>query len=231
MEQTKKAWYKRWWAICIYVFVGLIILGNVLPKTEPSSSTKDITVETTVKEALKTEAQSKTETASVIDNSVKKEASSPSKSNEEIVAEQPKPQQEFKLGDKIIVSDFTWKITKMTKLEAIGEDIGGTFFGKEASGEFLIIDVEVENTGKSAEYLMDSFIKLVDDQEREFSPDTGAAFFLKPSGSALMFELVNPGIVKKGKIVFDVPKGLKVVNARISDNFISSSFYTIKLIS
>ncbi|MEK6846379.1 MAG: DUF4352 domain-containing protein, partial [Nanoarchaeota archaeon] len=218
MEQAKKAWYKRWWAICIYVFVGLIILANILPDTESNSSIKDNTIKTAVKEAPKVEASPKTEIASVADNPVKKETSLPLKSSEEVVTEQPKPQQEFKLGDKIVVSDFTWKITKITKLKAIGEDIAGTFFGKEASGEFLIIDVEVENTGKSAEYLMDSFIKLVDDQEREFSPDTGAAFFLKPGGSALMFELVNPGIVKKGKIVFDVPEGLKIVNARISDN-------------
>jgi hypothetical protein len=230
MEQAKKMWYKRWWAICIYVFVGLIILGNILPDTEPSSSTKDVAVET-AKEASKTEVQPKTETAPVIDNSVKKEASLPSKSSEEVVQEQPKPQQEFKLGDKIAAGEFAWKITKMTKQKSIGEDIAGTFFGEEASGEFLIIDVEIENTGKSANYLMDSFIKLVDDQNREFSADTMAAIYLKPEGSALMFELVNPGITKKGKIVYDVPKGLKVMNVKIANSVITDSFYTVKLIS
>lgn len=46
-----------------------------------------------------------------------------------------------------------------------------------------------------------------------------------------MFETINPGIIKKGKIVYDVPEGLKVVNARISDSLVEQSFYTIKLIS
>ena len=109
------------------------------------------------------------------------------------------------------------------------EDLAGTFFGEKADGIFIILDVEVENTGKSAKYLMDSYLKLVDEQGREFSPNSVAAIYLKPQGSALMFEQVNPGITKKGKIVFDVPAGLKVANIRISSNLVSSSFYNVKL--
>jgi len=41
-----------------------------------------------------------------------------------------------------------------------------TFIGEKADGEFLILDIQVENTGKSAKYLMDSFVKIVDDQKR-----------------------------------------------------------------
>ena len=83
---------------------------------------------------------------------------------------------------------------------------------------------------KQQQYLMDSYLKLVDDQGREFSPDTSAAFYLD-SNQALMFEQVNPGIVKKGKIVFDVPENLNVANVRISSNLVSSSFYNVKLSS
>ena len=58
-----------------------------------------------------------------------------------------------------------------------------------------------------------------------------ASIYLKPQGSALMFETINPGIVKKGKIVYDVPVGLNVVNVRISSSLASSSFYTVKLMT
>jgi hypothetical protein len=135
----------------------------------------------------------------------------------------------YSIGDSIQAGDFTWKITGSSTATEIGQDIGGSFFGEKADGIFIILDVEVTNTGNSAQYLMDSYLKLVDDQGREFSPNSAAAIYLKPEGSALMFEQVNPGITKKGKIVFDVPVDLKVANIRISSDLLSSSFYNIKL--
>ncbi len=76
---------------------------------------------------------------------------------------------------------------------------------------------------------MDSFVKLVDDQGREFSPDTEASIWIKPQGSGLTFEQINPGITKTGKIIYDVPQGLKVANLKISNNLIESSVYDVKL--
>ena len=47
MATEKKPWYERWWAIVLYVFVGLIIIGNLLPETEVTKSPKeDVTTET-----------------------------------------------------------------------------------------------------------------------------------------------------------------------------------------
>ena len=134
------------------------------------------------------------------------------------------------IGDEILAGEFKWKITKITKEKQIGQDLAGTFFGVKADGEFLIVDVEVENIGKSANILSDSYIKLVDNQGREFTADTMASFYLE-QGSSLIFDTVNPGIVKKGKVVFDVPVGLSVVDVKIYDSLATSSFYTVKLIS
>lgn len=144
---------------------------------------------------------------------------------------QPTEQQKlFEIGDEIIAGEFKWKITKVTKQTEIGQYIGSNFLGVKANGEFLILDVEVENIGKSANYLTDSFIKLVDDQGREFSSNPSGAFYLDHN-SAILFDTINPGIVKKGKVVFDVPVDLKVVNVRISNNLLESSYYNIKLFS
>jgi hypothetical protein len=135
----------------------------------------------------------------------------------------------YGIGDSLVAGDFTWKITGVTTASQIGENLAGTFFGEKASGIFVILSVEVENTGKTADYLSDSYIKLVDDQGREFSASTMAAIYLKPDGSALMFEQVNPGIVKKGKIVYDVPTGLKVANVKITSSLFNSEYYTVKI--
>ena len=135
----------------------------------------------------------------------------------------------YSLGDEIQAGDFKWKITKVSTTKEIGQDVMGTFFGEKADGLFVVLDVEVENTANSAQYLTDSYIKLVDSQSREFSPNTVAAIYLKPEGSALMFEQVNPGITKKGKIVYDVPENVKNFNVKITSSLFSSNVYNIKI--
>ena len=142
------------------------------------------------------------------------------------------PKEEIKtyfLGDTIQAGDFKWKITKVSTTNEIGQDVMGTFFGKKADGLFVILDVEVENTGNSAEYLTDSYIKLVDSQNREFSPNPVAAIYLKPEGSALVFAQINPGITKKGKIVYDVPENVKNFNVKITSSLFSSRIYNVKI--
>jgi uncharacterized protein (UPF0335 family) len=36
--KTKKVWYKRWWAITLFIIVGIGILGNLFGETDTSSS-------------------------------------------------------------------------------------------------------------------------------------------------------------------------------------------------
>lgn len=196
-EKVKKAWYKRWWAIALFIIIGLVILGNLFGGNNTSSSSSNSNIQTDSQQQI---------TAKIEETKT------------------------YSIGDSVQAGDFKWKITKSSTAAEIGENIGSTFLGEKADGVFIILYVEVENTGKSAEYLMDSYLKLVDDQGREFSPNSAAVIYLKPQGSALMFEQVNPGIIKKGKIVFDVPVGLKVANIKISSNLLSSSFYNVKLI-
>jgi len=135
----------------------------------------------------------------------------------------------YNLGDTIQAGDFKWKIIRVSTAKQIGQDIMGTFFGEKADGVFVILDVEVENTGDSAKYLTDSYVKLVDSQSREFSPNTAAALYLKPEGSALIFEQVNPGITKKGKIVYDVPENVKSFNVKITSSLFSDKVYNIEI--
>ncbi|MFA5061389.1 MAG: DUF4352 domain-containing protein [Candidatus Pacearchaeota archaeon] len=188
---AKKSWYTRWWAIILFVFIGLTILGGLFGEDSSNTSIKDT-------------------------NSIDE--------NENIQANQEELKI-YSVGDSVQAGDFKWKITQFTTSKTIGSN---PYLTSEASGIYLILDVEVENTGNSAEYLMDSYLKLIDNQNREFSPDSGAAIYLD-SNKALLFEQVNPGIVKKGKIVFDVPEGLEFVNVRISSNLLSSSVYQVKL--
>jgi len=133
--------------------------------------------------------------------------------------------QTYSLGEFIQAGDFKWKITTVDTAKTLGSN---PYLIKEANGVFLILDVEVENTGKSAVYLMDSYLKLIDSQGREFSPDSSAAVYLDPN-SALVFEQINPGLVKKGKIIFEIPTDVKTFDVKISSNAFSSKTYNVKI--
>lgn len=197
-EKVKKAWYRRWWAITLFVIIGFVILVKLFGGKDGASTSLNSNVQPNIQNQEKITAKT-----------------------EEVTT--------YSVGDSIQAGDFKWKVTKSSTAKEIGESIAGTFLGEKADGIFIILDVEVENTGKSAEYLMDSYLKIIDEQGREFSPNSAAAIYLKPQGSALMFKQVNPGIAKKGKIVFDVPEGLKVANLKISSNLLLSTVYNMKL--
>ncbi|MEK6984035.1 MAG: STT3 domain-containing protein [Nanoarchaeota archaeon] len=116
----------------------------------------------------------------------------------------------FNIGDEIVAGDFKWKFSNFTKKSQIGD-----YISREADGEFLILDVEVENIGTSAQLLKNSLIELIDNQGREFSADI-KYYDVKPE--AIIFDTINPGIVKKGKIVFDIPKGLTNLKIKVISN-------------
>lgn len=156
-------------------------------------------------------------------------ASSQEKVASSVASSQEQVKTDYVLGDVILAGDFNWKITKVSTRKAIGDIVMGTLLGEISDGIFVILDVEVENTAKSAQYLTDSSVMLVDAQKREFSPDSVAAFYLKPEGSALMFEQLNPGIIKRGKIVYDVPEDLRTFYLKISPGFFSSDVYSGKI--
>ena len=112
-----------------------------------------------------------------------------------------------KLGDKVIAGDFAYTFNDMTKSKQIGENIAGTFMGEKADGIFLILDVTIENIGKeSNNILIGSYVKILDDQGRTFEHNPTAEIYLKDD--AFTFTQLQPGLPKRGKIVFDVPENL-----------------------
>jgi hypothetical protein len=124
----------------------------------------------------------------------------------------------YELNEKIKSGDFEWVFTKIEKKSKIGS----TYFSEKADGVFIILYTTVENTGKSAQYLDSSFVKLFDEEDREFS-SKGVY-----TDNAISFDKINPGIKKEGIIVFDVPTDIKIKEIRVSSNLIEDSFKSVK---
>ncbi len=99
-------------------------------------------------------------------------------------------------------SDIDVEIIDVQKTDKVGESFSGYFMGTEASGTYLLFTLKVKNNGNDAYHLSDSDIKLIDQQGREFTADTGASMYLKDS---FLFETINPGITQSGQVAFDVP--------------------------
>lgn len=113
-----------------------------------------------------------------------------------------------KIGDRVIVDDFTYTFNEMTTSTAIGEYVAGEFLGKKADGKFIILDVTIENIGKESERIsIGSYVKIVDEQGRTFEHDSTAEIWANEE--AFPFTQLQPGLPKTGKIVFDVPQNLK----------------------
>lgn len=109
----------------------------------------------------------------------------------------------YGFDDKVIVGNFAYTFHNYETKNQIGSS---TYFeGEIADGIFLIFDVTIENIAKESKTIWSSNVVVIDDQDRRFEHDTMAEIYLDDSFS---FEQMQPGLPKRGKIVFDVPKDL-----------------------
>lgn len=127
------------------------------------------------------------------------------------------------MGDRVQAGDFAWTFTG-SRQQAF---VGNAYFDQKADGVYLIVSVEAENTGSRAQYLSADMVKLIDDRGREFVPDTSASIYL--GDDAFTFDRLNPGIVKRGVIVYDIPKDLTVARVRLSSTSLGSDSYYVKI--
>ncbi len=110
----------------------------------------------------------------------------------------------YGFGDKVTVGNFAYIFHDYETRNEIG---GSEYFeGEFADGIFLIFDVTIENVAKESKTLWGSYVVVVDNQERRFEHDTTAEIYLDGSFS---FEQMQPGLPKRGKIVFDVPQNIE----------------------
>lgn len=115
-----------------------------------------------------------------------------------------------KIGERIIVDDFAYTYHGMATSQTIGSYIGSTFYGEQASGKFIILDFTIENVGKDSETMQFSNINIVDDQGRTFQHNWQAEVDLWTDKKEPILNNVQlqPGLPKRGKIVFDVPENI-----------------------
>lgn len=137
----------------------------------------------------------------------------------------------YKFTDEIIAGDFKW--TFLTNKQQKSFTSGGIFQSSYvADGTYLIIQVEVENVGKQAEHFDNSFMKLLDIKGREFISDDSATAAYNGHSFALFSgfgDTINPGIIKKGYVVFDIPENLEDLKIVVASNKEQNNLFNIRL--
>lgn len=105
------------------------------------------------------------------------------------------------VGESFVVGSgeqaIRYTVTGVQTTESVGTDS----VGEDADGLFVLVTLEMENTGSESLDLTSRPFRLVDQQDREFEVDDQAMLYVDES---VVFEQLNPGLSKQGVIVFDV---------------------------
>lgn len=146
--------------------------------------------------------------------------SQPPTAADESVADEPPAEQAPAapgIGASVTDGEFTFVVTGV---ERPGTTIGEEPFAETAQGEFVIVRVDVSNTGDEARSFSSSNQYLYDDQGRKF--ETTSAIFALPDADKAFLEDINPGnSVTGAPLVFDVPAGAVLDRIELHDVFYS----------
>ncbi len=89
-------------------------------------------------------------------------------------------------------------------VENLGTEIGTAPLTTKAQGQFVKLDIKVNNISKSAETFLVNYIKLEDAEGRTFDADGSASIYLGADASTWISQ-INPGNTLEGPVVFDIP--------------------------
>jgi hypothetical protein len=120
------------------------------------------------------------------------------------------------IGDPVRDGKFEFTVTKVRKgVKKVGSD----FASAKAQGQFVLVNVTVENIGDEPQSFSSSEQTMYDAEDREFSADDSASIYIEDSNS--LYTEINPGNKVKGVVAFDIPKGAKPTRLELHDSIFS----------
>ncbi|MBV7705308.1 DUF4352 domain-containing protein [Nocardia nova] len=118
-------------------------------------------------------------------------------------------------GSEVRDGKFAFVVTSLAPpVSEVGDN---PYLRKQAQGEYVLVHVDVTNTGDRPQTYFGDNQKLVDDQGRLYSNDTGAEINLNKDLSTE----INPGNKISVTIAFDVPKGTQAAAIEFHDSAFS----------
>lgn len=142
---------------------------------------------------------------------------SPSRTGTSRVAPAAAPRDNVQpVGSEVRDGKFAFRVTDVS---APVSKVGKGYSEEIAKGEYIIISLDVTNTGNEPRDYSASNQVLYDDRGRKFASDSGAADALDSE----TWEIdLNPGFTLQVKVVFDVPPGTVPATLELHDSSLSS---------
>jgi hypothetical protein len=100
------------------------------------------------------------------------------------------------------------------------EAVGVAPITRQAKGQFCVVDLTVENIGNKDQLLVDGAQKAIGPDGAEYGPDTSAGLIAN-ANTSVWLNVVKPGAKVAGKMVYDVPDGVKIVRLELHDSVFS----------
>jgi hypothetical protein len=194
---SKKPWYQSPLGIGLMVLGALMLVGLVFGSGEESPTA------TAQPERASIETVAPTEQAVVIEES-----------------EEPKPAKEASAaGIGTPVRDGKFEFT-VTDVQTGVKNVGNQYLNQDAQGLFTLVTVRVRNIGDESQMFDGSNVAGADSQGREVSSDSAAGIYANEDTEAFLND-INPGNEVTAVVVFDLPKGEKLVSVDVHDSMFS----------
>lgn len=116
---------------------------------------------------------------------------------------------DFTMGEAAQLGDWVVTVNGTETAATYGEE----FFEEQAQGEFVIVDMTVENGGNESTTFDDSALSLIDSDGNSHSATTTL------SDDSFFLQQINSGNQASGEAVFDVPEGTEAVALEVEDTF------------
>jgi len=145
------------------------------------------------------------------DNSDSSSGDTNGDSGEETTAtetESDEDENQHDIGESFEVGSGEKSIEYIVEEATLARAIGTSSFNVEADGLFLIVILEMENTGNESIDITSRHLRLVDSQGREFDADTEASSYINQDSrfdaEGILFEQLQPGLAQTRAVPFDV---------------------------
>lgn len=115
------------------------------------------------------------------------------------------------MGQEVRDGKFAFTVTDVSTAKTAGSHT--------ARGEFIVVTMNVKNTGDEPRSFFPSNQKLRDSAGREYAADTMAAMSLN-TNDTMVIDL-NPGFDITVKVPFDVPLGTQAAELEVHDSMLS----------
>lgn len=116
----------------------------------------------------------------------------------------------YKVGDSFMFGDLEYTVS--------GFEVKKEYNGHRTENKFVIVTVKVKNNGKEPVTVTGGYFVLVDKDNRVYEGDPTRDISFRDKEYFSLTESINPGIVKKGRVSFEIPENVNVFMLAIRNN-------------